>query len=191
MAQQLLNRPPPAALDTTEPPAKKKSKRSFAENRRAIARAEADGLVPVADLCRMVDTGPGGLVRWIVTGWQGLRLDGVKRGDEWYTSTAAVARFLSEYAALVEARGREALDRGDIAQARVLEARMRSLKDRAVLVSAFEPPGGTATPGALISPLADLTRAQLEQMVGGLWCALVLILSGAGATNLGSNRNTL
>lgn len=82
--------------------------RSRAANAKAIARVEADGPVPVAELVTLAGTPEASIVRWIVTGQGGVHLDGIKREGKWYSSPQAVFRYLAEVSRDREARAWDA-----------------------------------------------------------------------------------
>ena len=57
-------------------------------------RTEGEELVEFDRLAGQIEVAPATLVRWARNGVGGRHLDAVKRGERWYTSYAAVARFL-------------------------------------------------------------------------------------------------
>ncbi|VTR93288.1 unnamed protein product [Gemmata massiliana] len=80
------------------------AKRSRIEIGRAILRLAADGeLRPLADLSGAAGAPPVVMLRWVIEGRRGVHLDGVKRRGEWWTTPAAVARFLKASAAPADA----------------------------------------------------------------------------------------
>src|SRR5690348_5243239 len=75
-------------------------------------RIKAEGPLPVAKAAKLVPAdnrrghvGAGVLVRWIVHGKRGVRLEGARfSGKTWWTSAAALARFWGRLAAAETAR---------------------------------------------------------------------------------------
>ena len=61
-------------------------------------RLRAENLICADDAAKLVQVHPESVVRWILHGRRGRKLDGLRRDGQWYTSREALERFQGEAA---------------------------------------------------------------------------------------------